>query len=385
MSSPVIAALHRYTHAESPTGDLRALAELAAMLEADATAAGFATAREPHPTGDHLLWTLPARGGATGSMLFLTHYDTVWPVGTLRHMPWTVDGDTIRGPGVYDTKSGIAALLAAAALSAAPADPTATTADPGNQAGVVALDGARPEIRVIVVADEEIGSPTATALVTAEAQRADAVLGLEPPHPGGDLKTGRRGSTRARIEVTGVEAHAALDPDAGANAIDELVDQLIRVRELRRDRPVLINTGTIAGGGRTNVVAGQAHADLGLRFADPDDERAVLAELTALQPIHPRAGVATRLLSHRPTWQPSPSGAELLTRIVAVAAGIGQRLDGRPADGAADTNTTGALGRPTIDGLAPRGGGAHARTEWVSATGITERITLLTALLTRTP
>jgi glutamate carboxypeptidase len=363
MSSSVIAALHRYTHAESPTGDSPALAELAGILEADAAAAGFSTAREPHPTGDHLIWTCPARGGVTGSMLFLTHYDTVWPVGTLREMPWTVDGDVIRGPGVYDTKSGIAALLAA----------------------VTAADGPHPEIRVVVVADEEIGSPTATGLVTAEARRAGVVLGLEPPHPGGDLKTGRRGSTRARIEVTGAEAHAALDPDAGVNAIDELVDQLIRVRGLRGDRPVLVNTGTIAGGGRTNVVAGQAHADLGLRFADPDDERAVLAELAALQPIRPRAVVATRLLSHRPTWRPAPAGDDLLARIVAVAAAIGQSLDGRPADGAADTNTTGALGHPTVDGLAPRGGGAHARTEWVSAAGIAERVTLLTALLTALP
>ena len=215
----------------------------------------------------------------------------------------------------------------------------------------------------------------------AEAGRARAVLGLEPPHPGGDLKTGRRGSTRARIEVTGVEAHAALDPDAGANAIDELVDQLIAVRSLAASRPVLLNTGTIAGGGRTNVVAGRAHADLGLRFVDPDDEQAVLGALAELRPVRDKARVTSRLLSHRPTWRPGRAGDELLDRIRAVAAGIGQRLDGRPADGAADTNTTGALGRPTVDGLAPRGGGAHARTEWVSVSGIAERTALLTALL----
>ncbi|BCJ46207.1 peptidase M20 [Actinoplanes ianthinogenes] len=361
MSSTAVAALHRYTHVESPTGDPRALAELAELLESDAAAAGFGTARETHPTGDHLIWTLPAREVVGAPILFLTHYDTVWPVGTLASMPWTVDGDAIRGPGVYDTKAGIAALLAA----------------------VAAVDGPHPEIRVVVVADEEIGSPTATGLVESEARRASVVLGLEPPHPGGDLKTGRRGSTRGRITVTGVEAHAALDPLAGVNAIDELVDQLLRVREIGAGRPVLVNTGTIAGGGRTNVVAGRAHADLGLRFADPEDERVVLGDLAALRPIRPRATVDLRLLSHRPTWQPSAAGDELLARIAAVAAGIGQTLGGGPADGAADTNTTGALGRPTVDGLAPPGGGAHARTEWVSLSGIAERVALLTALLTR--
>ncbi len=349
------AALHRYTLLESPTGDRARLAALAEVLEADAAAAGFGTGRD----GDHLVWTLPAREVSGPPVLLLSHYDTVWPVGTLERMPWSVDGDVIRGPGVYDTKAGLAALLTAA-----------------GRIG----DRPHPEVRVLVVADEEIGSPTAGDLVRAEAGRARAVLGLEPPHPGGDLKTARRGSTRARIEVTGVEAHAALDPEAGASAIDELIDQLLRVRELVADRPVLLNTGTITGGGRINVVAGHAHADLGLRFADPANERAVLDGLSGLRPIRERAAVATRLLSHRPTWQPGDPG--LLEHIVAVAAGIGQSLGGRPADGAADTNTTGALGLPTVDGLAPRGGGAHARTEWVSRPGIAERVELLAALLT---
>ncbi|GIE34374.1 peptidase M20 [Actinoplanes italicus] len=362
MSSATLEALHRYTLCESPTGDARALAVLAGVLDADAARAGFRTTRETHPTGDHLIWTLPAHGVTGGDpILLLSHYDTVWPVGTLAGMPWTVDGDVIRGPGVYDTKAGIAALLSAVETI---------------------KDRPHPAVRVIVVADEEIGSPTAGDLVRAEAARARAVLGLEPPHPGGDLKTGRRGSTRARIEVTGVEAHAALDPDAGANAIDELVDQLIRMRSVAASRPVLLNTGTIAGGGRTNVVAGSAHADLGLRFADPDDEEAVLGELRRLRPVRARAAVSARLLSHRPTWRPGPAGDALLEQVRAVAAGIGQSVGGRPADGAADTNTTGALGRPTVDGLAPRGGGAHARTEWVSVAGIAERTALLAALLT---
>jgi glutamate carboxypeptidase len=361
-----IETLHGYASRESPTGDRRLLDALAEVLEADAAAAGFGTAREAHPTGDHLVWTLPAAGVDGAPVLLLSHYDTVWPAGTLDAMPWSVDGDTIRGPGVYDTKAGLVALLAAVRR-------------------VRETGAAHPELRVIVVADEEIGSPTAGDLVRAEAGRARAVLGLEPPHPGGDLKTGRRGSTRARIEVTGVEAHAALDPESGANAIDELVDQLLQVRWLTAGRPVLVNTGTIAGGGRTNVVAGRAHADLGLRFADPENEDAVLAGLQALRPVRAGAAVTTRLLSRRPTWRPHEGGGELLAHLVRTAAAIGQTLAGRPADGAADTNTAGALGCPTVDGLAPRGGGAHARTEWVSAQGIAERTELLAAVLASWP
>ena len=97
--------------------------------------------------------------------------------------------------------------------------------------------------------------------------------------------------------------------------------------------------------------------------------------------MNAKATVSTELLSRRPTWRPSPPGAELLQRIRIAAAGIGQEIDGRPADGAADTNTTGSLGVATVDGLAPRGGGAHARTEWVSAIGVGERVALLGAVL----
>jgi glutamate carboxypeptidase len=370
MPVTALEALHQYTVLESPTGDRRALAALAEVLDADAAAAGFTVTRSPRPTGDHLLWNLPATGAGGPPVLLLSHYDTVWPAGTLASMPWSADGDVIRGPGVYDTKAGLAVLLEVAR----------------QLAGVP-----HPEIRVIVVADEEIGSPTAGDLVRSEAGRVAAVLGLEPPHPGGDLKTGRRGSTRVRITVTGAEAHAALDPDAGVNAIDELIDQLLRFRAGVAGRPVLLNTGTITGGGRTNVVAGTAHADLGLRFVDPADEEAALGLLRSLTPVRDRARVTAELLSHRPTWRNDDGGGDdggddgggLLATIRTVATGIGQRLDGRPADGAADTNTTGSLGIPTVDGLAPRGGGAHARTDWVSVSGMNERVALLTALLAR--
>lgn len=354
----MIEVLRKYTLLESPTGDSRALAALAEVLEEDAAAAGFEVDRR----GDHLVWTLPARGAGGGGLLMLSHYDTVWPVGTLDEMPFSVDGDTVRGPGVYDTKAGIVALLAAVGR-------------------VVASGKDHPEVRVVVVADEEIGSPTAGELVRDEAGRAGAVLGLEPPHPGGGLKTGRRGSTRARIEVVGIESHAALDPGAGVNAIDELVDQLVAFRGVVAGRPVLMNTGTVAGGGRTNVVAGRAYADLGLRFSDPENEEAVLQALGGLTPVRDRAVVETKLLARRPTWRPGDATAGLLERIVAVAAEIGQKLDGRPADGAADTNTTGAMGVPTVDGLAPPGGGAHARHEWVSVEGMRSRAELLEALI----
>jgi glutamate carboxypeptidase len=167
-----------------------------------------------------------------------------WPVGQLADaMPWREADGIIHGPGVFDMKGGLVVLETALEQ--------------------VADQDHRP-VRVVVVADEEIGSPSARSLVTTEAAGVYAAFGLEPPHPNGDLKTSRWGSTRVRIEITGREAHAALDPDSGVSAIDELVDQLIAVRRIvAQYREVLCNVGTITGGGRTNVVHGSASTDIG--------------------------------------------------------------------------------------------------------------------------
>jgi glutamate carboxypeptidase len=235
----------------------------------------------------------------------------------------------------------------------------------------------------VVTADEEVGSPSARELVTAESAGVVAAFGLEPPHPNGDLKTARRGSSRVRIEVTGREAHAALDRGAGISAIDELVDQLTAVRSLVAGYDdVLCNVGTITGGGRTNVVPGTASAELGFRFVDPGTERAVLESVGALQPVRPGAEVRVSVLSSRPAWQPSDSGDELLAAVAAAGRSIGQQVGGAVAAGAADTNLTGWLGVPSLDGFGPLGKGAHAIHEQVVSASLPDRAALVAAVLT---
>jgi glutamate carboxypeptidase len=235
-------------------------------------------------------------------------------------------------------------------------------------------------VRLVVVADEEVGSPTGREVVTAEADGAVAALGLESPHPDGALKSGRLGSTRVRLEVTGRAAHAALDPEAGVSAVDELVDQLIAVRGVVAEEPgVLCNVGTIAGGGRTNVVPDRAAADIGLRFADADTQDRVLSALTGLTAVRSGAEVVTRVLTSRPAW-PQRDG-DLLAQVVSAGEAVGQRIIARPAAGAADTNSTGAAGIPTLDGFGPRGAGAHAAHEQIVIASLAERIALLASVL----
>ncbi len=353
--------LRLFAHAESPTGDATALNTMLRLLEDGHREAGGRCRRHPGPRGDHLV---SAWGSDTGPhLLLLGHHDTVWPVGRLATMPYTDDGAWITGPGVYDMKGGLVVLEMAMRVLRA-----------------VGVAPARP-VRAVAVADEEIGSPTGCEVVREHLAGAVAVLGLEPPHPSGALKTGRRGSTRVRLHVQGREAHAALNPGRGVSAIDELLDQLAAARAaVPGDGSTLFNIGTIGGGTRTNVVAGEAWAEIGLRFASAEVERRVLGALRTARPRRAGAQVTVELLSSRPTWE-EPRPNPLLDAVRRVGELLGQEITGAPASGAGDTNLAGAAGVPALDGFGPVGRGAHAPDEAVRVPALADRAALLAALL----
>ncbi|WP_158371433.1 M20/M25/M40 family metallo-hydrolase [Cellulosimicrobium cellulans] len=359
--------LERYVRQETPTGAVDALDALADLVVADARVAGFRGGRAPTAdpaAGDAVVLELPGRGPRAhdAPALLLAHHDTVHAVGAV---PVRRDGDVLHGPGTYDMKGGIVVALAAAELL--------------RDAGL----GHRP-VRLLVTPDEEVGSPATTGLIRDAARGSAYALGLEAPGAHGGLKTARRGSTRLRLHVTGRAAHAAVDPDTGVSATEELVDQLLAARRFLAGHPsVLANVGVLAGGTRTNVVAEHARADLGLRFVTGASERAVLRHLTDPAPVRAGAEVRAEVLSRRPAWEPGAASAGLLAAVTAAAARVGQEVTGAPAPGAADTNLTGAAGLPTLDGFGPGGGGAHAATEHVRLPTLATRAVLLAATLHR--
>ncbi len=358
--------LQRLVGVETPSGDASASRAIVELLAGWWDAAGARVRVEATASGTDLVADLDGEGAP---LLLIGHSDTVWPRGALEgELPWSVDGDIVRGPGVYDMKAGLVVMLAA-----------------------VERLGARRRraVRVVIVSDEEIGSPHSGALIRACADGVAAAIGFESPHPDGALKVGRRGSTRLRLDVTGRAAHAALDPGAGVSAVDELVDQLVALRRIVGDGEaagtVLCNVGSVRGGTRANVVPAHAEAEVGLRFSDPATETQVLARIAGLEAVRPGAVIAVETLSSRPTWSASGRDTVFVDRIADVAQAIGQEVAARPADGAGDANTLGSLGIPTVDGFGPRGGGAHALSEHVSLASLWQRIDLLAAVLADDP
>lgn len=352
--------IRTYALAESPSGDTASLAACAELIRTAHAELGGVVQTED---GGHLITTWD--GEDQTPVLLLGHYDTVWPVGQLERMPYVDDGETIAGPGTYDMKAGIAIVEGAIRVL--------------RELG---LERRRRTV-LLLTSDEEVGSTGSRPVVERLAAEASCVLGFEPPHPRGVLKTGRRGSTRIRLAVQGREAHAALDRSDGVSAIDELLDQLQRVQDLLpTDGSVLPNIGTITGGTRANVIAGAAEAEIGLRFTRLDVEREVLGNLRGLTPVRDGADVTVQVLSNRPAWA-APTANPLLDEVAELGARLGQEVDGREAAGAGDSNFTGALGVPTLDGFGPIGKGAHALGESLSVGSLADRVALLAAYLAR--
>jgi glutamate carboxypeptidase len=71
----------------------------------------------------------------------------------------------------------------------------------------------------------------------------------------------------------------------------------------------------------------------------------------------------------------------LVEQAQALAAGLGFNLEDAAAGGASDANTTASLGVPSLDGLGPVGGNAHASSEYIELDSVAPRMALLAGML----
>jgi glutamate carboxypeptidase len=301
-----------------------------------------------------------ARGGRKPVML-LGHLDTVWPLGTLRTMPWRKRDGRYFGPGVLDMKSGVAMALAAIRAL--------------TQLGV------SPPITLLLNSDEEIGSPASRPITERLAQASAAVLVLEPAQ-GLACKTARKGVGGYRIDVTGVASHSGVDFVSGHSAILELARLLQTVAgytDLRRG--LTVNPGVISGGTRANVVAQHAFADIDVRIARSSDAARVDKLFRSLRCADPACKLEITGGINRPPMERKPGTVALYKQARKLAAELGFQLDEAASGGGSDGNFTAALGVPTLDGLGAVGEGAHAAHESILIDHLVPRTALLAALL----
>ncbi len=348
--------LRRLVELESPTGDAERIGHIGRFLAAELEALGARVALR----GQHLTAQLgPGDGPA---LVLVAHMDTVWPAGTLPSMPFRVEDGYAWGPGALDMKAGIVIALEA----------------------LRATDDLPGPVRVLITADEEIGSPTGRPVVEEVAGGARAVLVLEPPVKDGTITTSRSGLARYQLHIRGRAAHAGNGSRAGVSAIEELAHQITAVHRLSDPtRGIRTNVGQVGGGTGDNVVAGEAWARIDARAWTADEQRALERSMHGLRPHLDGAVLAVSGGVTRPPMVQSPAGAELARAAITIAADSGITLGENASPGGSDGNFAAAVGTPVIDGLGPTGSGAHAIDERVSLESVRERTALLAALLSR--
>jgi glutamate carboxypeptidase len=351
---------------ESPSDDREALGRFAGWFSAMAAKRFGAEVRTAR--GGHLLceFSLASRRRYGGQILILGHYDTVWPMGTLKTMPWARREGRLWGPGVLDMKGGVAmALMAVKAL---------------RELGT--LVPAR--ILVQLNADEETGSHTSRALTEKNALASRAVLVVEPGTGHcGKLKTARKGVGDYHLHVKGRASHAGVDFEAGASAVLELSRQLLKVAEFTDlAKGITVNPGVVSGGTRSNVVAAEASAHIDIRVAKLRDAGPLEKKFQALKPIDKRCSIHVEGGLNRPPMERTKGVVALFRAAQRVGHEIGVEAEESATGGGSDGNFTAALGIPTLDGLGAVGEGAHAANESMLVDRIADRVALLAGLLT---
>lgn len=305
-------------------------------------------------------------GSVTGEVLFLVHYDTVWPEGTVATWPMTVEGDRVSGPGTIDMMAGLVqtvwSVLAARELGLA-----------------------LPGVRILLTGDEEIGSYASRPHIEAAAAEAVVTLVTEPSAEG-HIKTERKGMVLVDVRATGIESHAGLNPLDGASAVHalaRLVPQLLGLAA--PERGTTVNVGTFTGGTGRNVVAGRADCQVDIRIQDPAEQDRLHAALEALVSPDPRVEIVVEVDWNRPPMNLTPASEPFVALARAVAAERGFELQAVAVGGASDANFVADLGLPVVDGLGGIGGGPHARHEHVLASGFSQQVALITGLLLGAP
>jgi glutamate carboxypeptidase len=291
-------------------------------------------------------------------LLLLGHLDTVVPAA--EHRPARQEGERLLGSGTIDMKGGVALALAVARALAEHAERYA-------------------ELAVLLVCDEEWRVAPFSHLRRFAGY--DACLCFEAGEVDRQGRDGvivrRKGAGTLRVLAHGRAAHAGSAPQDGRNALLALA-QAAAVGAAQSDpagpsRLTVVPT-VMRSGEASNVVPAAGELVFDMRADNTEEFKRVLDALPAevdgvrLEPVMERVW---------PAMDARVQAAPLLERAAAL---LGEPLVARRRGGASDASHLAAVIPLTVDGLGPRGGGAHTPEEFLHLPSLGRRIALALAL-----
>ena len=258
---------------------------------------------------DSVLLAFPERRPGAPLVILAGHVDTV-PVG--RSAPGRREGDTLRGRGTSDMKSGLAVMLEIADAFAATTAPSTASESPHMDSDL--------DIGLLFFGREELpfAESALVPLLDRRLEIADAALAIVLEPTANRLELGCLGNLNATVAFEGEAAHSAR-PWLGRNAIHAAIVALAPVTDLPvRDVEVdglsyreVASVTRIRGGVATNVVPDHATAHVNFRYAPTHTPAAAERRLRELLG-HPSAGV--EIVGNAPPSRP-PAGNPLVERL----------------------------------------------------------------------
>jgi glutamate carboxypeptidase len=350
--------LEQLVAVSSPSGDITGADEAFAVAQSFAPPQARAE-RAACPSADHaedLILTLHGSGG--GRVLLLGHVDTVHSHDD--HRALEREGDRLVGSGTVDMKGGdVLALGVLRELAQRTAD--------------------FEQVALLLVCDEEWRA--GDFVHTERFAGWDACLCFE----GGELTPDgeeavvvrRKAAGTLRVLAHGRKAHSGSAPDKGANALLALASaaQAVAACHDPAGPARLTAVPTVVQCGEAfNVVpaAGRLLCDLRADALETFDT--VLAGLPdAVDGVRLESDLLRR-------WPGMDSSAQTAGLIEDASARLGRPIVGVARGGASDASYMAPVIGVTIDGLGPRGGGAHTPVEYVVTASLRSRAEVALAL-----
>jgi len=332
--------IEKWVNLESPSGDIEKLNALQESISETLSDSGAKVISIPLERGKMLYATL---GEGTKRAVLIGHMDTVFEAG--RAEKFDRENGRMYGAGVLDMKSGLAMI-----------------------AGVFShFRKALPSgwrLECVINQDEETGSGESAEEIMRILRGASFAMCFEPSPPG-FATVARKGILTFEINVKGITAHASGGDPARRSAIRALVEILSCVYSLESD-DISVNIGLIRGGGKVNVVSGNASAKGEIRSFSKEKLKEAYGRIREACKL-PDADVKAEasVLTFRPSMEATEKSMALFDIAKRAAGERGFQLEARRAPGGSDGSYAAYVGVPVLDGMGAEGARAHTRREYV--------------------
>jgi glutamate carboxypeptidase len=364
----IVSLLDRVVSIQSGSANVPGVNEVQRVLRGALEELGFDVTLHPAPGyGDHLL----ARRARPGKRRVVLdgHVDTVFPADS--STGFRREGDLCFGQGVMDMKGGVVcSLYALKAL---------------EDLGLIE----ELDLTVLLVSEEEVGSPTCRVLIEQLAKEVDLTLVFEESGKAFEVVVERRGVAEFVLEVEGKAGHSANVLVDRRNAIEEIAYKIVELRGIALEystRGVLWNVGVIEGGIAPNVIAERAKCVINVRYSDYEVYLELVRRMRECVGTAVIPGAKATL--HEGTAQMPPmarsEGSLAAARILQEAVReLGREVALQSRAGGSNANLWSFYGGNVLDGLGPIGGDDHSDREWMDIPSLLERITHTALFLIR--